>query len=275
MPLTLPRLQTASHRSSGLRGSAAGRGDAGARRRFRLSAAGRRGARRDIRWGEDWLLRPEQRGRPADSDARLVLGSTAGVLVSSKQPGRGLGLAAARGIVRGHRGAPRVRSTVGAGSRFELMLPAAAAGGGGGHDRGERGQDAAESASPEDPAPTGGTVLLVDDDPLVRSVAQRLLERLGYQVLTADDGREAIELVRERHRDLLFVMLDFAMPVLDGAEALPIIRSIREDLPVLMVSGYDETETSERLRSLRRVEFLNKPFSSSQLREKIEILLRP
>ena len=193
----------------------------------------------------------------------------------TKEARRRRGLAAARRIERGHPAARRVASTPSASSRFALALPAAQTAGDDDAAKDPRPGDAGSSETGADDAgtgqqPTGGTVLLVDDDPLVRSVAERLLERLGFDVITAADGREAIRLVRERPQDLLFVMLDFAMPELDGGEALPVIRSIREDLPVLMVSGYDEFETRQRLSSLRRVEFLNKPFNCSQLRDKIE-----
>ncbi len=174
---------------------------------------------------------------------------------TTKFTGRGLGLAAVSGIVRGHKGALRVSSTVGVGTTFRVFLPAMA----GGH------------AAVKKPAEAGrlqagqGTVLLVDDEEIVRRIARASLERQGYKVLVANNGREAIEVFKSQAHAVQLVILDMTMPVMGGEETLGNLREIRSDVPVIVCSGYNEVEVIRRFTSQGIAGFIQKPYTAASL----------
>jgi len=182
---------------------------------------------------------------------------------STKGPGRGLGLAAVQGIVRSAAGELSVESVPGEGSTFEVVFPSA---------RESAGVSPAV-ASAEDGFSGSGTLLVVDDEPLVRNVARVLLESAGFDVVEAANGLEAVDLYRARAGEIRAVLLDVTMPGLGGVEALKRIRELDPVAPVILSSGYDERDTLAHLDRDQGVEFLQKPYRAHTLLAKLRTVL--
>jgi CheY-like chemotaxis protein len=173
---------------------------------------------------------------------------------TTKFAGRGLGLASVLGIVRGHRGAIKVYSEPGRGTTIKALFPA----------NGEH-QRRAEARAAEVAARGEGTVLVVDDEETVRATTRRLLERGGYRVLTATDGRDALRVFREHQDAIDVVLLDMTMPHLDGPECYRELRRIRGDVRVLLTSGYNEQEAVSKFAGKGLAGFVQKPFRLKEL----------
>ncbi len=175
---------------------------------------------------------------------------------TTKFTGRGLGLSAVLGIVRGHKGMLKMESQPGKGATFTVFFPAStdestAVGKGGG--------------APAETWKDAGTVLLVDDEESVRTMGKRMLKRLGFEVLTAVDGHEALDIYRAQREAIKLVLLDLAMPCMDGEETLDALRRIDPEARVVMSSGYAESEIASRFAGKRMSGFLQKPYALYEL----------
>ncbi len=171
--------------------------------------------------------------------------------------GRGLGMAAVMGVVRGLRGGVRLQSDVGKGSTFTLLFLVD-----------EDVPTAAPTTKPDGEPMGMGPVLLVDDEEEVCQLVGAMLERLGYEVITARDGHSALGLYLQRD-DYAFVMLDLTMPVMDGEETYEQLRGIDPTVKVIITSGYSEKEVARRFEGKGVKGVLQKPFDMDALRKVI------
>ncbi|MBI3130979.1 MAG: PAS domain S-box protein [Acidobacteria bacterium] len=181
---------------------------------------------------------------------------------TTKFTGRGLGLSAMLGIVRGHRAGIRVDSRPGQGTTFILIFPA--------------GEEAPAEDAPAPPPAAhslAGRVLVVDDEEIVRELACLALEPLGLEVLLAQDGLEAVATVELHGHHLDLLLMDLTMPRMDGAEAFRIIRALHPRLPVILTSGYTEAESLRGMEGLQPEAFLQKPFRVPDLQVEVGRML--
>lgn len=170
---------------------------------------------------------------------------------TTKFTGRGLGLATVMGIVRGHRGAIDVCSEVGRGTTIRVLFPL-----------GQRVPELSAPVSKSDlPKPGEGTILVVDDEEPVRILGCRMIDRLGYGVLTAANGTEAVSLYREHQAVIRCVLLDLTMPGMDGREVFEVLRNTDPSVKVVICSGFNEEDVVARFGEWKLAGFLQKPYT--------------
>lgn len=169
---------------------------------------------------------------------------------TTKETGRGLGLAAVQGIIRGHRGALKVQSQEGIGTKFEILFPISD-------------ETVVETATPQKlkNAKAGNQlILVVDDEEAIRVSAGDSLRHFGYRVLVAKNGDEAINYCRQYASKISLILLDITMPVLSGLETINLLQQQQLIYPIVLMSGYDEEEFNAFNRPKNVVDFLKKPF---------------
>jgi PAS domain S-box-containing protein len=182
---------------------------------------------------------------------------------TTKEMGRGtgLGLASVFGIIKGHSGYIDVESKIGHGTTFNIYLPASD-------------QKAFKAiASPDRIRNGSGTILLVDDEKLVLDAGSKILDRLGYTVLEANGGAEAVDVYKDNQEKIDMVILDMIMPGMGGGEVYDRMRSLNPDVRVLLSSGYSIDGQATEILKRGCEDFIQKPFSVKKLSEKISKFL--
>jgi len=177
---------------------------------------------------------------------------------TTKFTGRGLGLASIAGILRVLRGAIRVYSTPGHGTTFYVLFPAVA-----------RAASPRQTKRVSKPRRGSGTILIIDDEDVIRQGAGAVLEKNGFEVLSAENGQTGVDLFREQSGRISLVILDLTMPVMSGEQAFDLIRAIRLDVPILLASGYAESDAVAKIADKNFAGFLQNPFDVNRLTEAV------
>ena len=178
---------------------------------------------------------------------------------TTKFTGRGLGLAAVSGIIRGHKGKMNVDSIPGRGTTFTVSFPGVPA----------------EALKLVDPPSVislhgAGTILVVDDEPALTRLAETILQNAGYSVLVASNGQEGVEMFQQNAPRIAAVLLDMGMPVMDGRHAFRLIRELQPGVPIILTSGYTEDLARKEIDSDVVAGFLQKPYRAAELVESIQ-----
>lgn len=174
--------------------------------------------------------------------------------------GAGMGLASSYGIIRHHGGFITLESAIGKGSTFSIFLPAYAP---------------AETAAKDLPSPAAGdeTVLLVDDEDMIIDIGKQMLQNIGYKVLTARSGMEAIGIYQRYGEQVRLVILDMVMPHMSGAETLKRLKEINGNIKVIVSSGYDLVPDKPILPGSEQPRFIQKPFNLTRLSQLVREVL--
>ena len=180
---------------------------------------------------------------------------------TTKFTGRGLGMAAVLGITRGHKGAIKVYSELGKGTTFKILLPASS-----------QPAELFNGETHKDDWHGSGTILLVDDEETVRGIGVEMLKVLGYTTITANDGREAVEIFKS-NPEIAFVIMDLTMPHMDGEQCFRELRQLKPDVRVIISSGYNEQEVTQKFVGKGLAGFIQKPYRLSTLKEAIKNML--
>ncbi|MBN1850983.1 MAG: PAS domain S-box protein [Deltaproteobacteria bacterium] len=182
---------------------------------------------------------------------------------STKLYGRGLGMAAVYGIIHNHNGCIAIESEEGKGTKVHIYLPAV----------GAQSKENDRREPVERPIKGSGTILIVEDEETVMDVSCAMLKRLGYRVLEAMSGKEAIDIVRTFNEAIDLVILDIILPDMEGKAIYPVIKEIRPDIKVILCSGYSSDGPAQEILDAGAQAFIQKPFSINGLSEKVKKVL--
>jgi signal transduction histidine kinase/ActR/RegA family two-component response regulator len=213
-------------------------------------------------------------GAPAGAYARISVADTGGGMDDTTRKrmfepffttkpvgkGTGLGLAMVYGAVESHGGAVEVETALGRGTTIRLYFPAITA----------APQPGTRAESPK--RPMQGLVLIVDDEPTLRTGTARMVERMGLTAVTANDGAEALAVFQQRRNEVALVLLDMVMPHMDGPECFHELRRVAP-VPILLISGYSDHASTQELLAAGADGFLEKPYSSEQLGVEVDRIL--
>ena len=210
--------------------------------------------------GSHVCLTIEDDGKGMDEEARNGIFEP---FFTTKFQGRGMGMAAVYGIIKGHDGAITVESEPGKGSVVRIYLPAV-----------EAKEDAKAVKQPKTEIPMGeGTILVIEDEEPLVGLFRKILERLGYRVLLARTGKEAVELAKTFDGQIDLALLDIKLPDMDGGSLYPLIMAVRPDLKTIVCSGYSIDGPAQAILDAGAEGFIQKPFSIAPFAEKLKEVL--
>jgi two-component system cell cycle sensor histidine kinase/response regulator CckA len=183
-----------------------------------------------------------------------------------KGKGTGLGLAGVYGCVKNHGGSIEVYSEPGRGTAIKIYLPL--------HGETPAGEDTSGQSQALSDSPVNGSILVVDDEDMIRTIAAQILKTAGYQVQTCADGQEAVELYAKDHSNIDLVIMDMVMPRLDGREAFAKMREINPRVKVLLSSGFSEDGDAQAILQDGARGFIQKPYRSAELLLRVQQALQ-
>ena len=185
---------------------------------------------------------------------------------TTKFTGRGLGMAAVLGIIRGHKGAIKIHSVKGKGTTFKVLFPVD-------YESIELSTKKLVSKENKDVWKGKGSFLIADDEETVCAVGKHILENIGFDVLIAENGKKAVDLFCKNADDIVCVLLDLSMPFLNGEEVFNKIKNIKPDIKVILSSGYNEQDVTQKFAEKDLAGFIQKPYVPKILLEKIREVL--
>ncbi len=215
----------------------------------------------EVREGRYVFLEVSDTGCGVDKQTQLRIFEP---FFTTKFTGRGLGMSAILGIVRGHHGAIHLYSEKGQGTTFKILFPISE------HDETFTMPEADRADISWHPS---GTILVVDDEETIRETAAMMLEDMGFKTLLAGDGLEGVALYREHQNDIVAVLLDMTMPKLDGVGCFRELRRINRNVKVILSSGYSEQEATGRFSGKGLAGFIQKPYLPNLLEETLKRIL--